>query len=304
MRNPIRRNKNIGTSKQGYKRQNTFVIPESRHNYLPYYYKLEDYKKVSRIVNNKEYIFIVESTRSNCCHACTIDDLVKMISFVSKDSLENLNLIILRQPKKKENTLCSVWGRIQYYLEIEKYSGPAIILEAIDYSKKLKRNKKLSVEDLKDLYRLKGDGYSFKESKREYIAEYDIESVRSTQLYRTFLHEIGHYKQYSECVKKPLDRINKKVIELEKIIDWESDEECHHFNRWEKLTDEYHDLYDRVWEKYDRIPGLEKEKYAFGYSDSLRSKLEKEKIIPFKRLFNLKSLLNDNLREEDFILST
>lgn len=302
MRNPARRNRNIGTSKQGYKKQNKFVIPESRHDLEPYCHKFEKYSSVSRVINNKEYIFIVENTRTHCCHACTIDDLVKIIALVPTSSIEGLNIIILRQPKRKEETLCSVWGRLRYYFELEQHSGPAIILEAIDYSKKIVRSKKQSVEGLKDLKRLKEDGYAFRESKRDYVAEYDIESVRSTQLYRTLLHEIGHYVQYLECVEKPLAAKNKIIIELEKIIDWESDDECHHFNKWEKLTDEHDDLYDRVWEKYDRIPTFEKEKFAFSYADKLRSELMKKQLIPFKRIFNTQLLLNDNLREEDFTL--
>ncbi len=36
------------------------------------------------------------------------------------------------------------------------------------------------------------------ESKRKYTIEFDLEKIRATQLYRTLLHEIGHYVQYCQ----------------------------------------------------------------------------------------------------------
>ena len=300
MRNPIRRNKNIGTVKQGYRKQNRFVIPESWHSDLQYFEKMDKYNSVSKIVNEKEYHFVIENTRSNCCHACTVDDLIKMISFIPIDSLKDLSLIILRQPKKKEDTLFPVWGRLRYYHEIDAYSGSAIILEAVDFTKKLKRSKRLSPEGQKEFQRLKKDGYKFIESKRDFIAAYDIETVRATHLYRTFLHEIGHYKQYLECVKNPLDELEVKIKELEIIIDWDNDNECPKFHQWEKLTNEHNKLYTQVWAKYDQITDQDKEKYAWRCADQMRHDLEIKKLIPFKRIYDPVSIEKDGLRKEDF----
>ena len=67
MHNPVRRNRNIGTAKQGYKRQNRFVIPESRHHSEPYCHQLGPHTQVVRRINQKDYCFLVEQTRAQCC---------------------------------------------------------------------------------------------------------------------------------------------------------------------------------------------------------------------------------------------
>ena len=105
MKDPRRRNKNIGTAKQGLKRQSVFCIPESYHTGKRFWENINSYRKVIRTINDKEYIFIVEKTNIDSYHACTIDDLTKVISFINKSDLQDLNLIVLRQPKSKEEIL-------------------------------------------------------------------------------------------------------------------------------------------------------------------------------------------------------
>jgi len=302
MRNPIRRNRNIGTAKQGHKRQNRFVVPESRHNPEPFCHQLGEHTQVIRKVNQKDYCFLVEHARTDSCHACTIDDLVTMLSLLDPGSLEGIQLIVLRQPKRKEETLCPVWGRLRYYFERPPYSGVAIILEAIDYSKRLEWPKRLTVEETKELKRLVRDGHHFQELKRVYTAPFNLEAVRATQLYRTLLHELGHYQQYVKVVKQPLHRLEEQIAVLEELVDWESDDECSHFKRLMTLTDEYNAVYEHVWKQYDCLSKQEKEKYAFGYSARLRSQLEQDHKIPFPRKVSAESLLRDSLREEDFLV--
>jgi len=38
------------------------------------------------------------------------------------------------------------------------------------------------------------------DDKRYFISDYDLEKVRNTQLYRTLLHEFGHYIYYLETM--------------------------------------------------------------------------------------------------------
>ena len=62
MFNPTRRNRNIGTVKQGFKKRNRFDIPcyYLREDKI-YWEKLSDYKKVERYINGWKFTFIVEN---------------------------------------------------------------------------------------------------------------------------------------------------------------------------------------------------------------------------------------------------
>ena len=72
--------------------------------------------------------------------------------------------IVLRQPKRKEQIISSVWGRLIYLYEFEKEDFPAIILESIDKDSRLIWSKKLSVDERKEFERLKNDGHIFEEN--------------------------------------------------------------------------------------------------------------------------------------------
>lgn len=196
MNNPIRRNRNIGTSKQGYKPQSKFQIPSSWYDSRAFYEKLGKTFKVIKDINGQKITFIVEATKKSSYHACTIEDIEKILWNISRKYYEGLTTIILRQPKAKEEIFSSVWGRLIYLYELENKCEPALILEAVDFTKKIVWDRKLSVDSQKELNRLKEDGFNIKEDKRKYTFNLDIATVRNTQLYRTLLHEIGHYYQY------------------------------------------------------------------------------------------------------------
>jgi hypothetical protein len=79
MNNPTRRNRNIGTNKQGYKPQSKFQIPSSWHDSRAFYEKLGKTYKVIKEIGGQEVTFIVERTKKNSCHACTIEDIEKVL---------------------------------------------------------------------------------------------------------------------------------------------------------------------------------------------------------------------------------
>ncbi len=110
------------------------------------------------------------------------------------------------------------------------------------------------MDDRKEFIRLQKDGFDFVEERRFYWANLTKENVRNTQLYRTLLHEFGHYDHYLDVVKRP-----------------EKEDET--FEEWERRTDFYH----------DSIPSSEKEVFAHAYADKLREKLMIEGVIPFDR---------------------
>lgn len=271
MKNPVRRNKNIGTSKQGYSKDNKLVIawPASVERY--FYERLEKYQKIERIIKGHEFTFIIEETRKNCFHACTVDDLATLISCIPENDYGELRYIVLRQPKRKEETLSPVWGRLIYSYEFEDNHYPAVIIEAIDLSKSFKWEKKLSPDKQEELERLRNDGHPIIEGKRHFEADYALENVRNTQLYRTLPHEFGHYVHYLEFVERPS----------------QADEE---FEGWEQR-------HDRYWQ----LPVDEKEKFAHNYAYQLTEKLKSKYIIPFERMDNLERMQEQHILLSNFI---
>lgn len=240
MFNPTRRNRNIGTSKQGHGQNNKMTIPWPAIVEKDFYERLENFEKEIRKINGKTYTFIIEETRIHSKHACSVIDVENILKLIPSEDLDGLSLIIFRQPKRKEEILSSVWGRLIYSYEFEDDYQPAIIIEAIDYSKKLKWSKKLSVESQKELNRLISDGHKFIDTGRTNEANYEIDNVRNTQLYRTLLHEIGHYVHYLNIVDRPA-----------------TEDEA--FEEWEKRSDYYFS-----------IPSVEKEQFAHSYAEQKR----------------------------------
>lgn len=177
-----------------------------------------------------------------------------MIRHIPPSDYQDLNLIILRQPKRKEETLSPVWGRLIYLYEFEGSIRPAIILEAIDYGRQLKWPKSLQPEELRELERLKLDGHKFREDKRHFVAAYEMDIVRNTQLYRTLPHEFGHYVHYLEEVESP-------GTDNEDYEDWEL-----------------------RFDNYFKISSSDKEKFAHRYADELIKTLKESRVIPFDRM--------------------
>lgn len=252
MYNPTRRNRNIGTDSQGYGQNNRLTISSPYGDLKSFYERLSNYRKEIRLINDHEFIFVVEETREHSLHSCSINDIAKIIEQIPPEDYGDLKFIILRQPKRKEEILSPVWGRLIYSYEFENEYFPAVILDAIDTEKKLFWLKKQTVEDQKEFERLKADGHIFIEAKKNFIAELKPEFTRNTQLYRTLPHEFGHYIHYLEVVERPGN------------------------------DDEDYDEKEKRMDLYFSIPKSEKEKYAHKYAETLKNKLTVENKIPFE----------------------
>ncbi len=297
MRNPARRNRNIGTSRQGHGQNNRAVIPfRNTVNGKVFYERLKDYKVVRRTINGKKFRFAVEKTRKNVYHACTVDDMVRVIRHLPVEDYGDLRLIILRQPTRKEEQLNPVFGRLIYYYEFEKEIQPAIIIEAVDTSKPFKWSKKLSIDERKELERLKRDGLQVREDKHYYLAQYDLDVLRNIQLYRTLLHEFGHYVQYYNRVLRPLEPLRQKTEDLEALPDTPENEEKRSVAR-----DMYYQAVSKREDFYFQLPKRELEIFAEAYAEKQRRRLEQQGIIPFKRIINFDQICKDGLNPEDFI---
>jgi hypothetical protein len=259
MRDNTRRNRNIVTVKQGHGQNNRLTISE------PYFgsgddrvftERLTHSKKFSRTINGHEFIFAVEKLRADCYHACTVDDVAFMLTHIPPADYGDLRLIIFRQPKRKEEILSHVWGRLWYFYEFEDVSGPVILLEAQQKEGVLKWPKKLIVDDRDEFERLQQDGHVFVAGKRDYRAQLTPENARATQLYHTLPHEFGHYVDYCQSVKMPAPA--RAVFS-------------------EMPEDERLDYY------FDSITTAEHEKFANAYADRLRADLLEKGVIPFPR---------------------
>ena len=155
----------------------------------------------------------------------------------------------------------SVWGRLIYLYEFEGEVQPAIILESQEIGKTLKWSNKLKPDFQKELERLDNDGHNIERTKRGYLIRSTVESIRSTQLYRTIPHEIGHYKHFLEVVG-----------EIEDSPDSET------YDEYEVRDDKYHNLNTDI-----------KEKYAHNYADEFKKQMTKVGVIPFEQMEDEKS---------------
>jgi len=185
-----RRNRNIGTAKQGLGQDNRLVIPWC--GLKSYYENLTEYKIVLRSVHSRSLPFIVERTRADSCHACTIDDIARVLQHAPSSDFQGIDFIVLRQPKRKEEIINPVWGRIDFFAEIGAHQGRAIIIEALNPSKPIRWSKSLTPDGRQELERLRGDGHEIVTTRHDHKINMSLESTRATQLYRTLLHEIGH----------------------------------------------------------------------------------------------------------------
>lgn len=196
-RDATRRNRNIGTSKRGIGQNNRLTISICDPDAVCHYESLTAYTSTQRELHGRHITFIVERTRVDSYHACTVDDITRMLGYIPPDDLVGIDLVVLRQAKRKEQILNSVWGRLAFYVEIGEHHGRAIFIESIDLKKPMRWSKSLNPDAADELDRLIRDGHDVTTDKRRHIVSSSIEAVRSTQLYRTLLHEVGHHVDYS-----------------------------------------------------------------------------------------------------------
>jgi hypothetical protein len=157
---------------------------------------------------------------------------------------------------------------LAYFVRVGCSSGPAIILEAVDLSLPQQWAKSLSPENVAELERLRADGHRIITTKRRHIIHSDLAAARTTQLYRTLPHEIGHWLDYLDTVEVPARK------EL--------------------------DSWGRLWDRYFQRPSSEREAAAHGYADYMGSWLRTGGQIPFERLFDPEQMRRDGLRPLDF----
>lgn len=196
--NARRRNRNIGTAKSGHGQNNRMQISEGCKGgrYPLFYEDLENPVALSRTVGDRDITFLVEPVQSGFLHACTPDDIAQVLRLLPPEHTNGIDLVVLRQPKRKEYLLEPVWGRLQYWSELRQYSGVAIHLEAQQVDWVRRWRKSLCPDDVQELERLAQDGHQVISERRHYAIHTSLETIRATQLYRTLPHEVGHRVDY------------------------------------------------------------------------------------------------------------
>lgn len=195
--NPIKRNRKIGTKRAGYRKQSDFRIPWQGR--APFYENLESAELYQREINGKRYSFAVEKLKRGYRHICSVDEICDVIKYVPEEDLEGLSLIVLRQPKKKEEIFSPCWGRLQYDYKYGNRTQPAILLEALDLGRPMKiRKTGISPFFRKELNRLEKEGAEILNDKRRLTVRITFQSAKNIQLYRTLLHEVRHYVSYKK----------------------------------------------------------------------------------------------------------
>lgn len=201
-------------------------------------------------IGNEEVTFLYETPRSGFGYGCSPSDVTYVLEKIEENQSHFPDMIIFRQPTRKQAQQASVWGRFLYLATVGKHEGTAIVLEAQEFGSKLSWPKKLKVEDQLELKRLKEDGHVFRETKRGYFTLLTEIAVRNTILYRTLLHELGHFRQYQEHTEYPETRL--------------SDDIC--------IAIELH----------DSVPEADLEAYAHRFAEEQSKQLRERGVIPFE----------------------
>lgn len=256
--NPARRNRNLGTSKSGHGLANRLVIPASWRDWRVFWSKLRE----PTSVEIDGLTILVEPCRQGFVHAVTVDDIVRMLGLLPSDDVAAIRTVVLRQPTKKQRVLEPVWGRLAYFADFGRHQGPAIILEAGPPEQCIERSRSLSPDEAEEIERLRADGHSVS-GERRWKIQTSLASTRSTQLFRTLPHEVGHYVHYDREVLQPAgDDIDAQIA---------------------------------LREDYFTKPVREREDFAHRYALEIVERLSAERSVPFPRLVDEVSMRRRSL---------
>lgn len=261
-RDSRRRNKNIGTAKQGHGKDNRLVIPDRWSDASVFFERLVSPHVHKQEIHNRSVMFIVEPTIRGFTHCCTVADVVRLLSLLDEEHIAGIDFVVLRQPKRKENILSPCWGRLTYWTDICGISGRGVFLEAQNVNEITKWSASINPEE-KEMNLLKEEGHVFERQNGIYHIYRTAESIRITQLFRTIPHEVGHYVEY-----------------LTKVLEPARSEEDQ----------------DRLWTLYNARPQSERETFANRYAIDFINKRRQTGDVPFPRIFDEKQILAEGLQ--------
>src|SRR5262245_41091 len=186
--NAVRRNRNIGTVKQGHGQNNRLVIPQPTRNWTMFWEDLRNAVAVTASLGRTSLTFLVEPPHRGFLHPCTLEDVLSFIDLVPSKDLFGLRLVLMRQPTRKQRILSCVWGRLLYHAVCGPYRGAAICLEAQCPSEPRHWPLALAPDDRRELERLRSDGHEVVRTRRGHEIRRSPSAIRSTMLFRTVPH--------------------------------------------------------------------------------------------------------------------
>lgn len=256
MRRPERRNRNIGTASSGFKQQNEMRIPQSifdKFGQDSRYYERVSLDRIEHFeIGPKKLTVLFENPRKGFSYGCTPKDVAHLMEMLPEEDIEEIELVLFRQPTRKQEQQFPVWGRLVYYASIGSFGGACINLEAFELSRGIEFPRKLSVENQAELARFKDDGHIYEGTSRTHRFTVTEASLRNHILYRTLLHEIGHWVDY-----------DSKTLRDGQMLDEDVSVAC--------------DLY------FSR-PRAEREAFAHRYAAEQAERLRAEQKIPFYQI--------------------
>lgn len=248
--NPARRNRNIGTPKQGHGQNNRMVIPQHPGSHQWRTDRIGPHEKLIHEVNGEKITFIVEHPNGGCEHACTVEDVLFMLSHIPSSDWAGLSTFVFRQPTRKIRIIDPAWGRLYYFADLRfshsraRWSGPALFLEASKVNEVIKWSASLDRNNATELERLRADGHGIERIGGNYIISTRIDAVRTTQL-RTLLHEIGHWVDWLEKVISP----DARGGNFSELLDL-------YFSRPKSELEAFADRYADHWQEVLRSQGV------------------------------------------------
>lgn len=248
--NPIFRNKKIGTAHQGAKPRNDFGIPSSWHDDRVFWERLQNPTAQTFSIDDHDFTVLIEPTLEDFKHYVSVTDLIEVIKHIPIAHRRDIKVFALRQPKRKEFLHNQVWGRLGYWADFGQYSGVSVLIEAQPVNLAYKLDKKISTDFARELDLLRQEGHAIHATKRRYEVSCPPMAIRNTQLFRTLLHEIGHYVDYISKVLSPAEQ---------------------------GLTDEA-----SLQEIYHSRPTKEREAFAERYAQDAIAVLRNKGIVPFE----------------------
>lgn len=268
--NPIRRNRNIGTVKSGRSADNSLVVPERWADYKIFWERL-----TNPVINqfnfaNQKITLLVEPPREGSIHASTPQDVRRVLSLLPDEHLKEIEIVVFRQPSRKEEILKPVWGRFVYYADLGRFSGPGIYLESMATGTVLNWGNKITPFQRRELETLQSEGHEITKVRRGYDIHTSPHAVRNTQLFRTLPHEIGHAVDYLN---------NSLMPSIEAPTETESD---------------YIDA------AFRSKPSLDKEEFANRYAREFYERHSSSGHIPFDPIVVDEELLKMNLNPSWF----
>ncbi len=272
---PTRKNRNIGTAKQGHGKNNRDRIPRLWSDSKLNWNRGHPHTVVTKQVWGRTMPFLIEHTRQDCFHACTIDDIASLLNLLPKrhinnyKDIEGIQGIVLRQPTRKEQSLSPVWARLGYGVDVGGVIGPVVFIEAQQLPLAVHWGTSISPSDQKELDRLVAAADQVEHSRRGHDLRFELAGVRRVQLFHSLPHEIGHWADMYENVERPA---------LDDFDEWE-----------------------RLWDRYFLRAGSEREDFAHRYAENAVAEMRKSGAVPFDRKLDPEALLAEGLSLEDFL---